>query len=41
MHGPKAKHLYVECRTNPKNQCSANNYNKRTHDTHNNDEREH
>ena len=32
VHGPKAKRLYNECRTNPKNQRSANNnnYNKRT-----------
>ena len=43
MHGPEAKHLYKECRTNPKNQCSANNnnYSKRVHDAHYNNEREH
>jgi hypothetical protein len=32
VHGPKAKHSYNVCRTNPKNQHSANNnYNKRAH----------
>ncbi len=43
VHGPEAKHLYDECRTNPKNQCSANNnnYNKCAHDAHYNDERKH
>jgi hypothetical protein len=42
VHGPEAKHLYDKCRTKPKNQCSANNtYNKRVHDAHYNDEREH
>ncbi len=43
VHGPESKHLYNKCRTNPKNQRSANNnnYNKRAHDAHNNDEREH
>jgi len=44
VHGPKSKHSYDECRTNPKNQRSANNnnnnnYNKRAHDAHYNDER--
>ena len=41
VHGPESKHSYDECRTNPKNQRSAsnNNYNKRTHDAHYNDER--
>ena len=35
MHGPEYKHLYEECRTNPKNQCSANNnYSKGAHDAH-------
>jgi hypothetical protein len=34
--------LYDDCRTNPKNQRSANNnYSKRAHDAHYNDEREH
>ena len=43
VHGPEAKHLYDECRTNPKNQRSANNnnYNKCAHDAHYNNEREH
>ncbi len=42
VHGPESKHWYDECRTNPKNQRSANNnYNKRAHDAHYNDEREH
>ena len=42
VHGPESKHSYDECRTNPKNQRSANNnnYNKRAHDAHYNDERE-
>jgi len=36
VHGPESKHSFDECRTNPKNQQSANNnnYNKRAHDTH-------
>ena len=43
VHGPESKHSYDECRTNPKNQRGANNnnYNKRAHDAHYNDEREH
>jgi hypothetical protein len=43
VHGPKAKHSYNKCHTNPKNQRSANNnnYNKRAHDAHYNDKREH
>ncbi len=42
VHGPKAKHLYDKCRTNPKNQRRANNnYNKHAHDAHYNDERKH
>jgi hypothetical protein len=41
VHGPESKHSYDECRTNPKNQRSVNNnYNKRAHDAHYNDERE-
>jgi hypothetical protein len=42
VHGPESKHSYDECRTNPKNQRSTNNnnnYNKRAHDAHYNDER--
>jgi len=41
VHGPESKHSYDECRTNPKNQRSANNnnYNKRAHNAHYNDER--
>jgi len=43
VHGPESKPWYDECRTNPKNQHSANNnnnnYNKRAHDAHYNDER--
>jgi hypothetical protein len=42
VHGPESKHSYKEFRTNPKNQRSANNnYNKRVHDAHYNNEREH
>ncbi len=43
VHGPESKHLYDESCTNLKNQRSANNnyYNKRAHDAHYNDEREH
>ena len=42
VYGPESKHSYDECRTNPKNQRSANNnYNKRAHDAHYNDKREH
>ncbi len=42
VHGPKSKHSYDECRTNPKNQRSANNYyNKCAQDAHYNDERKH
>jgi hypothetical protein len=43
VHGPEFKHSYDECRTNPKNQRSANNnnYHKRAHDAHYNDERKH
>ncbi len=40
--GPESKHLYEECRTNPKYQHSANdNYSKRAHNAHYNDERKH
>ncbi len=42
VHGPEAKHSYDKCRTNPKNQRSANNiYNKCAHDARYNDERKH
>ena len=42
VHGPESKHLYKECRTNPKKQRSANNnYSKRAHDAQYNNEREH
>ncbi len=43
VHGPEAKHSSDECRTNPKNQRSANNnnYNKRAYDAHYNDKRDH
>ena len=33
VHGPEAKHLYEECRTNPKNQRSANNTTASAHTT--------
>jgi hypothetical protein len=43
VHGPESKHSYDECHSNPKNQRSANNnnYNKRAHDAHYINEREH
>jgi len=37
VHGPDSKHSYAECRANPRNQRSAsniNNYSKRAHDNH-------
>jgi hypothetical protein len=42
VHGPDSKHLYAECRANPRNQRSAsnnNNYSKRPHDKHYQDDR--